>query len=61
MEADNPAVWKFPRIVIVRSVIKPSAYFDSVTLMLAQKEVRQMPGVEEAGAVMESKDRKSVV
>jgi FdrA protein len=38
--------------MLVRSVIKPSAYFDSVTLMLAQKEVRQMPGVEEAGAVM---------
>ena len=38
--------------MLVRSVIKPSAYFDSVTLMLAQKEVRQMPGVEDAGAVM---------
>lgn len=38
--------------MIVRSVIKPSAYFDSVTLMLVQKEVRQLPGVEEAGAVM---------
>ncbi|MBI2123061.1 MAG: acyl-CoA synthetase FdrA [Armatimonadetes bacterium] len=38
--------------MMVRSVIKPSAYFDSVTLMLVQKEVRQLPGVEEAGAVM---------
>jgi len=38
--------------MVIRSVIKPSAYFDSVTLMLVQKEVRQMSGVEEAGAVM---------
>src|SRR2546426_3819958 len=36
----------------IRSVVKPSAYFDSVTLMLVQREVRQLPGVEEAGAVM---------
>ncbi len=38
--------------VVVRSRIKPSAYFDSVTLMLVQREVRQLPGVLEAGAVM---------
>lgn len=38
--------------MVVRSVIKPSAYFDSVTLMLVQREVRGLPGVEEAGAVM---------
>src|SRR5437870_7026660 len=36
----------------IRSVIKPSAYFDSVTLMLVQRDVRQLPDVEEAGAVM---------
>src|SRR2546430_3649067 len=36
----------------IRSVIKPSAYFDSVTLMLVQRDVRQLPGIEEAGAVM---------
>src|SRR5438046_8889369 len=35
----------------IRSVIKPSAYFDSVTLMLVQRDVRQLPGIEEAGAV----------
>ncbi len=38
--------------MVVRSRIKSSAYFDSVTLMLVQREVRQLPGVEEAGAVM---------
>lgn len=38
--------------MIVRSLIKPSAYVDSVTLMLAQREVRNLPGVREAGAVM---------
>lgn len=38
--------------MVVRSHIKPSAYFDSVTLMLVQREVRELPGVREAGAVM---------
>ena len=38
--------------MVIRSVVKPSAYFDSVTLMLVQREVRQLPDVEEAGAVM---------
>ncbi|HET6781857.1 MAG TPA: protein FdrA, partial [bacterium] len=47
--------------MIVRSVIKPSAYFDSVTLMLAQKEVRQMPGVEEAGVVMGTDSNKELL
>jgi len=47
--------------VIVRSLIKPSAYFDSVTLMLAQREVRQLPGVEEAGAVMGTEANKELL
>ncbi len=38
--------------MIVRSVVKPSAYADSVALMLVQREVRELPGVQEAGAVM---------
>ncbi len=38
--------------MVIHSRIKPSAYFDSVTLMLVQREVRQLPGVVEAGAVM---------
>src|SRR2546425_10969817 len=44
-----PGTWV---LMVIRSVVKPSAYFDSVTLMLVQREVRQLPGVEEAGAVM---------
>lgn len=36
----------------VRNRIKASAYFDSVSLMLVQREVRALPGVREAGAVM---------
>jgi len=38
--------------VTVHSRIKTSAYFDSVTLMLVQREVRTLPGVREAGVVM---------
>src|SRR2546422_3591499 len=45
----RPGTWV---LMVIRSVVKPSAYFDSVTLMLVQREVRQLPDVEEAGAVM---------
>src|SRR3972149_2435160 len=38
--------------MIVRSAVKRSTYVDSVTLMLVQKEVRQQPGVTEAGLVV---------
>ncbi|MGH2347992.1 MAG: hypothetical protein ACRDFT_00840, partial [bacterium] len=38
--------------MVVRALIKPSAYFDSVTLMLVQRDVRALPGVAEAGVVM---------
>ncbi len=38
--------------MMVRSIIKPSAYFDSVTLMLVQRDVRALPGIVEAGVVM---------
>src|SRR3989454_4165366 len=44
-----PGTWI---LMVVHSVVRSSAYFDSVTLMLVQREVRQLPGVEEAGAVM---------
>ncbi|MDR7494598.1 MAG: acyl-CoA synthetase FdrA [Armatimonadota bacterium] len=37
---------------VLRSRIKTSAYFDSVTLMLVQREIRTLPGVREAGVVM---------
>src|SRR3989442_9443771 len=45
----RPGTWI---LMVVHSVVRSSAYFDSVTLMLVQREVRQLPGVEEAGAVM---------
>jgi FdrA protein len=38
--------------MVVRARIKPSAYFDSVTLMLVQRDVRALPGVADAGVVM---------
>ncbi len=38
--------------MIVRSVVKKSAYYDSVTLMRAQQGLRDLPGVDEAGVVM---------
>lgn len=47
--------------MLVRSRIKPSAYFDSVTLMLVQREVRQLPGVAEAGAVMGTQANKELL
>src|SRR3989441_12134118 len=45
----RPGTWV---LMVVHSVVRSSAYFDSVTLMLVQREVRQLSGVEEAGAVM---------
>ncbi|HLE76835.1 MAG TPA: acyl-CoA synthetase FdrA [bacterium] len=45
----------------VRSRIKPSAYFDSVTLMLAQRDVRVLPGVVDAGLVMGTEANKDLL
>ncbi|HLA25102.1 MAG TPA: acyl-CoA synthetase FdrA [bacterium] len=45
----------------VRSHIKASAYFDSVRLMLVQREVRALPGVREAGAVMGTEANKELL
>ncbi|HLJ60399.1 MAG TPA: acyl-CoA synthetase FdrA [bacterium] len=39
-------------LMVVRSAVKRSAYYDSVTLMQAQQALRALPGVEEAGVVM---------
>jgi FdrA protein len=36
----------------VHGIVRRSAYVDSVALMLAQREAREFPGVEDAGAVM---------
>lgn len=34
--------------MIVKSAVRKNAYYDSVTLMLISKEIKQMPGVDEA-------------
>src|SRR5436309_14028176 len=47
--------------MVIRSVIKSSAYFDSVTLMLVQRDVRRLPGVEEAGAGMGTEPNKELL
>jgi FdrA protein len=47
--------------MIVRSAVKRSAYFDSVTLMLAQREVRAQPGVEEAGMVLATETNRALL
>ena len=39
-------------LMVVRSAIKRSAYYDSVTLMQAQQALRALPGVDDAGVVM---------
>ncbi len=47
--------------MIIRSAVKRSAYFDSVTLMLAQREVRAQPGVEEAGMVLATEANRALL
>jgi FdrA protein len=42
-------------------IIRRSAYFDSVALMLAQREARDLPGVEEAGVVMATDANKALL
>ena len=38
--------------MIVRGIVRPSAYHDSAALMRVQQALRAFPGIEEAGAVM---------
>jgi len=38
--------------MIVRTTLRPSAYYDSVTLMQTQQALRAFPGIAEAGVVM---------
>jgi FdrA protein len=47
--------------MIVRSVVKRGAYVDSVTLMLAQDEVRRRVGVVEAGLVLATDANRSLL
>ncbi|MBT7819673.1 MAG: FdrA family protein, partial [Chloroflexi bacterium] len=39
-------------MTITKSEIRPGAYFDSVLLMLLQRGLSELPGVEDAGVVM---------
>ncbi len=45
----------------VKSIIKPSAYYDSVTLMLVARELVHLPGVMDAAAVMATEANKAVL
>src|SRR5256886_6453834 len=47
--------------MVIRSVTKSSAYFDSVTLMVVQRDVRQLPGAEEAGGVRGTEANKELL
>src|SRR5436309_15483283 len=47
--------------MVIRSVTKSSNYLDSATLMLVQRDLRQLPGVEEAGAVMGTEANKELL
>ncbi|MDR7545402.1 MAG: acyl-CoA synthetase FdrA [Armatimonadota bacterium] len=42
-------------------IVRRSAYFDSVTLMLAQQEARRLPGVDEVGVVMATEANKALL
>lgn len=45
----------------IHGIIRRSAYFDSVALMLAQREARGLPGVEDTGVVMATEANKSLL
>ncbi len=45
----------------VLGIVRRGRYFDSVTLMLAQKQAREQPGVDEAGVVMATDANKALL
>jgi len=47
--------------VPILGFVRRSAYFDSVALMLAQREARDLPGVEEVGLVMATEANKALL
>lgn len=47
--------------MILRSIVKRNAYFDSVTLMLAQREVKRAAGITEVGLVLATDANKSLL
>ena len=47
--------------MIIRSVVKKSQYFDSVTLMNIAREMRGLPGIEDAALVMGTEANKGLL
>ncbi len=47
--------------MIVKTLIKPSEYHDSVSLMLAARELAKQPGVQDAAVVMATEANKSIL
>jgi len=47
--------------MIVRSLVKRGVYFDSVTLMVIQQEVRRHPGIAEAGLVLATEANRALL
>lgn len=45
----------------IKSLIKPSAYYDSVTLMLVARELTRLPGVTDAAVVMATEANKAIL
>ncbi|TVR43490.1 MAG: acyl-CoA synthetase FdrA [Bacteroidia bacterium] len=46
---------------MVRAIIKSGVYHDSVTLMLATREVNRLPGIDEASIVMATKENLAIL
>lgn len=47
--------------MVIKSLVKPSAYFDSVTLMLVARELTHLSGVLDAAVVMATEANKAVL
>ena len=47
--------------MVVKGMIKPGAYFDSVTLMKAARELSGRPGVKDAAVVMATAENKAIL
>ena len=47
--------------MIVRSIVKPSEYHDSVSLMLVARELAGLEGVHDAAVVMATDANKSIL
>ena len=47
--------------MIVKSIVKPSEYHDSVSLMLVARELAGLEGVQDAAVVMATEANKSIL